>query len=115
MINSCNQNLFLFIDEALTLKRVNILLRLSEPTYALGERAMVTLILLGCIGIMYKLPSLDCINCFVDSLRFGVFIAHLDVVLKTRLACFHTGRVLMRDFGYTGADTSDFLIRYKQI
>jgi hypothetical protein len=40
---------------------------------------------------MYKLPSLDCTNCFVNSFRFAVFIAHFVEVVETRLAGFDKG------------------------
>ena len=88
------------ISKALAPKRVGILLCLREPAYAPKKRTIVTLILFGYIGIMYKLSSFDCSNYYVNSFRFGVFIAHFVVVVKTRFACFDAGRVLMRDIGY---------------
>ena len=46
-----NQNLLLLNGKILVLERVGFLLRLSKATGLSREGAMVTLIVIGCIGI----------------------------------------------------------------
>ena len=78
----------MLISKALALKGVGILLCLSKPAYAPKKRTIVTLVLFSYIGIIYKLSSFNCSNYFVNSFRFGIFIAHFVLVVKTRFALF---------------------------
>lgn len=100
IVNSCNQNLFLLIDKTLMSERVNFLLELDETAHALKQHIRVAVILFSCRTETGKLLSLNCSNCVVNSLRFGVFIAHFVMMMKTCLVCFDADCVLMQNLSY---------------
>jgi hypothetical protein len=54
------------------------------------------------IGVICELPSLNCSNCLVNTTRFGDFIAHLVVVVRTRHASFGAGTALVRELLWCG-------------
>jgi hypothetical protein len=49
---------------------------------------------------------LNCSNCLVNTTRFGDFIAHLVMVVRTRHASFGAGTALVRDLGYRTSQNS---------
>src|SRR6266487_571578 len=99
-INSINKNLLLLDGKTLVPERVGFLLCLSKTTHTSGHTSFRAFKVLSCIGVICELPSSNCSNCCVNTTRFGDFVAHLVVVVRTRLACFGAGPALVRDLGY---------------
>ena len=101
VVNSINKNLLLLDSKILVSERIYFLLRLSKTAYTPGHRTVRAFVMLSCISVIRKLPSLNCSNCGINPSRFDEFITHFVVVVIRVEACFGAGRALVRDIGYT--------------
>jgi hypothetical protein len=110
VINSINKNLLLLDSKALVPERVGLLLCLSKASNTSGHSSTRAFKVLSCIAIICKLPSLNCSNYGINSLRFEISIAYFVVVLKRAEACFGAGRALVQDVLWCGISVTAYRI-----